>query len=222
MSKSAIVLGATGLTGSLLLKELLADEYYSKVILFSRSSARIKHAKIEEHLIDVLNLCDHKEKFKADVVFCCIGTTKKKTPDQNMYQKIDVGIPHAAALVAKENDIPRFIVISAMGANTKSSIFYNRIKGEMEEKVLKQQVKYTYILRPSLITGVRSERRTGEKLAIYLFKVLDYLMLGPLKKYQSISAKEIVNAMLILSQSNRGSALINSAEIKNLSKKIGD
>lgn len=218
MSKSAIILGATGLTGSLLLEQLIADESFSRIILFSRSTAKVNHPKVEEYIIDLFELEQHKEQFNADVVFCCIGTTKKKTPDQSLYRKIDFGIPVTAAQMCRDKGIETFLVISAMGANKNSSIFYNRTKGEMEEEVLAQQITNTYILRPALITGDRSEKRAGEKFAIYLFKVLDWFMIGPLKKYQSISAKQIATAMLNLSKSTYNQSVIDSATIKKLAK----
>ncbi len=129
MGKTAIILGATGLTGSILLEILLEDERYETVKLFSRRSVHKKHPKIKEYLGDVLELRDFKKEFYADEVFCCVGTTQKKTPDKKLYRKIDFGIPTIAASLAKENDIQTFIVISALGANAKSSIFYNRTKG---------------------------------------------------------------------------------------------
>ena len=108
--KTAIILGATGLTGSLLLEKLLKDPSFEKIKLFSRSSFGKKSPKIEEHLIDMLQLENYSEDFKADVVFCCIGTTKAKTPDKEIYKKIDYGIPVTAAKLAKENNIKTFIV----------------------------------------------------------------------------------------------------------------
>ncbi|HET8802964.1 MAG TPA: NAD(P)H-binding protein, partial [Aequorivita sp.] len=117
MKKTAIILGATGLTGSILLEKLLQDASFLKIKLFSRSSVEKSSPKIEEHLIDMFQLENHSEAFTADVVFCCIGTTKAKTPDKETYKKIDYGIPVTAAKLAKQNGIETFIVISAMGAD---------------------------------------------------------------------------------------------------------
>jgi uncharacterized protein YbjT (DUF2867 family) len=143
--KTAIILGATGLTGGILLQKLIEDPRYSKIKLFSRSRVAVKDQKIEEHLVDLFKLEDHKEIFTADEVFCCVGTTKAKTPDEETYRKIDYGIPVTAAVLTAENKIPVFAVISALGADAGSKIFYNRTKGEMERDVLKQQIeKHTY------------------------------------------------------------------------------
>ena len=126
--KTAILLGATGLTGGVLLHKLLDDNRYTTIKLFSRRSSGISHPKIQEYLIDMFRLEDIKNTFTADHIFCCIGTTSAKTADKELYRKIDYGIPVQAAKLCKENSISTFIVISSLGANSKSSIFYNRIK----------------------------------------------------------------------------------------------
>nr|MBA3985883.1 nucleoside-diphosphate sugar epimerase [Flavobacteriales bacterium] len=97
MKKTAIILGATGLTGGFLLDLLLKDDQYSKIKLFSRSSVDLLHPKLEEHLVDLFDLEQHSKEFQAEEVFCCIGTTNAKTPDNETYLKIDYGIPFAAA-----------------------------------------------------------------------------------------------------------------------------
>ena len=112
-----------------------------------------------------------KADFTADEVFCCTGTTSKKTPNKELYKNIDFGIPTKAAQLAKENNIATFLVISAMGANAKSAIFYNKTKGQMELEVLSKNIANTYILRPSIIGGNRKESRIFEKIGI-----LDFLI----------------------------------------------
>ncbi|MFD1094618.1 NAD-dependent epimerase/dehydratase family protein [Salegentibacter chungangensis] len=216
MEKTAIILGATGLTGGILLRELLENDEYSKLILFSRSSCGIDHPKIEEHLIDLFQLKEHRSKFKADEVFCCIGTTKSKTPDPETYRKIDYGIPVTAAELCIQNNITTYLVISAMGADSSSRIFYNKTKGEMEEAVLACKIPHTYILRPSLISGTRKESRLGENIAKQVMKVLDHLMIGALKKYRSIAPEAIVKAMLLLAKEKNKKTVIESDEIKQI------
>ncbi len=144
MGKTAIIVGATGLTGGLLLDQLLKDDRYQIIKLLSRSSCNINHSKIEEHLVNVLELVKHEDLFNADEVFCCIGTTKSKTPDEDLYLKIDYGIPVAIAKLCAKKHFDTFVVISAMGANKKSKIFYNRTKGKMEEAVYRKRLR-TYI-----------------------------------------------------------------------------
>lgn len=212
--KTAIILGATGLTGRMLLNRLLKDENYSVIKLFSRSSIGASDPKIEEHLIDLFELDKYEEQFKADEVFCCIGTTKAKTPDEGTYYKIDYGIPVTAAQLAKRNGIKKFLVISALGADADSSIFYNRTKGEMERDVLKENIAETYIFEPSLIAGPRQEKRFFESLAKHLMKVGNYLLMGPLKKYRSIHPDTIAKAMQIVAAEGYRNCRIESDEIK--------
>ncbi len=214
--KTAIILGATGLTGGYLLNILLKDPAYNKVILFSRSSAGFQHDKLEEHLIDLLELEKYKETFVADEVFCCIGTTKSKTPDNETYKKIDLGIPVTAAKLCRQNNIEKFLVISALGADANSSVFYNKVKGEMQHQVLEQGISKTYIFQPSLIAGDREEKRFFENLAIKSFKVLNKLMIGSLKKYRSIHPETIAKAMHKCAKNGYPKILIESDEIQEI------
>lgn len=211
--KTAIIIGATGLTGGLLLEELLRDASFEKIKLFSRSSVKIEDAKIEEHLIDLFELEKHSDKFTADVVFCCIGTTKAKTPDRETYKKIDYGIPVAAAKLAKQNGISTFIVISALGADVKSNVFYNKVKGEMQRDILSQKIQNTYILQPSLIVGDRNESRLGEDLASVFMRIFGFLI--P-KKYKMIKAQTIAEAMHIIAKENYSKEIITSDEIREI------
>lgn len=213
MSKSAIILGATGLTGSLVLTELLSDNRYDRILLFSRCACGILNPKIEEHIVDVLHLEEAAPHFRADEVYCCIGTTKKKTPDKDLYRKIDIGIPASAARIASENGIKSFAVVSAIGADSKSSIAYNRIKGDMEQAVLDANIEQTYILRPSIISGDREEKRLGEKIGLFVFKLLKPLFFGKLKKYRAVEAITIARRMIELCNSNAESQIIESDSI---------
>ena len=219
MKKTAIILGATGLTGNILLEKLLKDPSFEKIKLFSRSSAKKNSPKIEEHLIDMFQLEDYSEAFQADVIFCCIGTTKANTPDKETYKKIDYGIPVTAAKLAKQNNIESFIVISAMGADENSSIFYNKTKGEMQRDVLKQNIQKTYILRPSLIVGARNEKRFGEKIATFFMKSFGFLIPN---KYKMIKAETIAEAMIFLAKDGFAKQQINSDEIKQIAQNAGN
>jgi len=214
MAKTAIILGATGLTGRILLDSLLDDNRYSKIKLFSRKTIGISHPKIEEHLINMLQLKTVASDFIGDEVFCCIGTTNAKTPDKGLYRTIDYGIPVTAAQLCEQNNIKTFIVISALGADSKSRVFYNRTKGEMEETVLSLEIPKTHILQPSLISGKRDEKRTGEYFFKQLMKVINPLLLGSLKKYRSIHPETIVSAMIWLANNEFNSKRVVSDEIK--------
>ena len=219
MNKTAIILGATGLTGNIILKKLIKDERYTSIKLFSRSKIEDLPNKVTQYIGDLLELNKFKTDFIADEVYCCIGTTTKKTPNKELYKQIDYGIPVAAAKLAKQNSIPIFCVISAMGANKNSNVFYNKTKGLMEFGVLEQHIDKTFILRPSLISGKRNERRVLEKAGIILFKLVQPLLIGKLKKYQIINAESIAKAMIHLANNtNNTDVIITSSTIKEISK----
>tara|TARA_R110002051_G_scaffold234665_3_gene296152 strand:+ start:165 stop:830 length:666 start_codon:yes stop_codon:yes gene_type:complete len=214
--KTALILGATGLTGGILLQFLLENEAYNKVKLFSRSSIGFTHPKMEEYVINLFQLEEYKSKFTGDEVYCCVGTTKKKTPNTELYKAIDYGIPLKAAQLAKGNGIDTILIISALGANSKSPIFYNRIKGEMENEVLNLQIKNTYILQPSLIGGNRLEKRFGEQIFKKVMKLLSFVLVGPLEKYKTIEPITIAKAMIWLANNSYKEVRIESDEIKKL------
>ncbi len=217
--KTAIVLGATGLTGNILLYKLLIDERYNKVKVFTRKPLENNNSKIDEVICDLLELNKVKDEFYGDEVFCCIGTTTNKTPNKGLYRKIDFGIPVSSALLCKENKIPTFLVMSSLGANAKSSIFYNKTKGEMENAVLDQDIKNTFILRPSIINGNRNEERAGEKIGIVLMKIIQPLLIGGIRKYRAINAEDIATAMIELANNKNDQQIILSDEIQHISDK---
>ena len=215
MNKTAIILGATGLTGSHLLEIILNDSDYDRVKVFTRKKLSISHPKIEEHVIDLLKLSDYANEFKADVVFCCVGTTKAKTPNKELYRAIDYGIPVEAAKLCKQNSIKQFIVISALGAKPESKVFYSQLKGEMERDVLAQQIEHTHLLQPSLIVGDRKEKRMGEDFSKSFMKLFGFLIPA---RYKMIQAKTIALAMLQLASMPIKTHVITSDKIKTIAK----
>ena len=177
---------------------------------------RYENPKVTEILCDLLDVKSYKDNFFGDEVFCCIGTTTKKTPDKELYKIIDYGIPVNSAKICEDNDIRTFAVMSSMGANANSSIFYNRTKGEMEDAVLENNINNTYILRPSIISGNRNESRTGEKVGLVVMKIFKPLLIGSLKKYKMINADTIANAMIYLANNKIDQQIILSDKIQEL------
>ena len=216
MKKTAIILGASGLTGSIVLKKLLNDDRYDTIKLFSRKRIDGVSSKVKQYIGDLLAIENFKKDFTGDVVFCCIGTTAKKTPNKIVYKAIDYGIPLAAATLAKANKINIFTVVSSIGANTKSSVFYSKTKGEMERDVLSKKIDYTYILRPSIIEGNRKEKRLGEKIGLIVFKIFQPLFLGKLRRYKITKAEHIAQAMINLANSSSHEIIITSNRIKEI------
>ena len=214
--KTAILIGATGLTGSFLLNNLLEDKDYTKIIILSRKTTGINHPKLEEHIIDLFNIKNYKHLIQGDVAFCCIGTTKSKTPDQQVYTKIDCGIPSDFATICNENKVGSFLVISSMGAKANSNTFYLKTKGMMERLVLSSGIKNIYVLRPSIIIGNRNEKRFLERFAKVLFKCFDFFMVGIFEPYKSIHAKDIAKAMITLSKVGFETSILQSNQIQKL------
>ena len=175
---------------------------------------------MKQFIGDLLELEHFEKDFTAHEVYCCIGTTKSKTPDKKLYKKIDYGVPVSAAKLAKANAIETFVVISSMGADETSGTFYTKTKGEMERDVQQQNIANTFILRPALIGGDRNEKRSLEKIGLMLFKVIQPLLIGPLKKYRIIHAKTIAQAMIHLANTTiQKDIIITSDQIQTLGTK---
>ena len=196
MQKNVLLIGASGLIGSELVQLLLRDDKIKTVKVFVRKSLDITDQKLIEILVDFENLEDFKHEFQGDALFCCIGTTRKKTPDLAAYKAIDYGIVLAAANLARSNQVPQVHLVSAIGAAVSSKIFYNRLKGEIEKDVLKLDFPTTVIYQPAMLIGQRSESRPAEFIAQKLMPFFDIFLLGKTQKYHSIEAKKVAESML--------------------------
>lgn len=217
--KTAIIAGATGLVGSHLLNLLLNSDYYEKVYVLSRRKMDLEHPKAEELVIDFDSLPYAQVLPKADDVYCCLGTTMKKAGSKDAFRKVDQTYPYEIARQALDKGASEYFLVSAMGANDSSYIFYNRVKGEAEQSISKLSAyKKVAIYRPSLILGDRKEERTGEKIAMKLMRFLKPLMIGPLRKYRPIHARTIANGMFNTArqQQLRGVQIYESEQIKSL------
>lgn len=216
MSNTALIAGATGLVGGHLLDLLMEDDYYSNVKVLTRRSIGGDDGKLKEIIInDFDDLENHVEALKANDYFCCLGTTMKKAGSKEAFKKVDYQYPATIAAIARENNADSFSLVSAMGANPKSLIFYNKVKGEAEEAIKAMKLKKTFIFRPSFIEGERNEERTGEKVALWVADKLDFIFSGPLKKYGAIHAQEIAEAMVKTAKSEKSSfKMFESNEMK--------
>ncbi len=199
VNKTALLLGASGLTGSHLLTLLLDNPIYQKVIVYVRSPLEIIHPKLEQKIIDYPSL---DTAVTAEDVFCCLGTTIKNAGSADAFREVDETYPLKVAALQRAAGSQQFLVISAMGANAQSRFFYNRVKGTMEEKLQAIGFPVLHILRPSLLTGNRKEKRTLEGVVIGLFSKLQWLFIGPFTKYRSIPAATVARAMFQIAQSN--------------------
>jgi uncharacterized protein YbjT (DUF2867 family) len=217
MALKAVLTGATGLIGSELLNILLDSPDYDQITVVARSSTGIVHPKIKEVIIDFDELDKHAEEITGHAVFCCLGTTRKKTPDMAIYRKIDHDYPVKLAELAALNSVDQYHLVSAIGANSKASNFYTRFKGETEDDVKQSGVNSIFIYQPSLIIGDRKEHRPMEKAFKIISSIIDPLLIGGLKKYRSISAKVIAQAIFNQSiKNNEGIFVYPSDKIKEL------
>ncbi len=194
MQKTVVVIGATGLVGSALVQELTDDPQVTEIRILSRRALSYASDKIKVIQTD-LSQPEPSAFDNATALYCGIGTTRKKTPDQKQYIAIDHGITIAAAKAAKSKGVSEVHLISAVGADVKSNIFYSRLKGEIERDLIALNLDRTLIYQPSILIGPRAEKRFGEKIAQILSPVFDLFLIGKLQKYHSISAKELAVTM---------------------------
>ena len=216
MQKNILLIGASGLIGSELVQLLLRDYKIKTVKVFVRKSLAITDQKLREILVDFEDLEDFKHEFQGDALFCCIGTTRKKTPDLEAYKAIDYGIVLAAATLARSNQVPQVHLVSAIGANISSNIFYNRLKGEIEKDVLKLDFPTTVIYQPAMLIGKRNESRPAEFIAQKLMPFFDVFLLGKAQKYHSIKANKVAESMLDnLHKPQKEAAILRYSEMIN-------
>jgi len=216
--KTALIFGSTGLVGNTLLRRIVDNPHYRHIELFTRRNVRIKNLNVEVRQIDFDQLEESAELIKGDDCFCCLGTTMHKAGTREAFRKVDFNMVVKIAGIASRNGVRTFIVISSLGANSSSSNFYLRTKGEMEEAIQKIPFEKICILRPSIITGKRSGFRLGENIGILFAKILSPLMLGPLKKYKPIKTKVLVKAMMKLANTNQKKTIFESNELQELGR----
>ena len=210
--KIALVTGATGLIGSQLVQLLLEDSYYGKVIAVTRKPLDFQHSKLENLALDFDKLTEHFNSLKADDVFCCLGTTIKSAKTKEAFRKVDFEYSVELARLTKSQGASQFLLVSALGADKNSNVFYNKVKGEVEEAIQKISFSSVHVFRPSLLLGPRTEHRTGEDAAKLFFKFLGFLLPA---KYKAVQSIKVARAMLHFSKTNNtGFHIIESDELQ--------
>lgn len=194
--KTAIVIGATGLVGGLVLQALLASKEYSRVLAVVRRAVLPPHPrlvvietpfeKLESVLADV----------KADEAYCCLGTTIRQAGTKAEFHKVDYGYAYAFAHRLRQSGTSHFLLVSAVGARASSPVFYNRVKGRLEADVEALGFKRLSIFRPSLLLGNRGEHRLAEAISARLSPLISPLLVGPLSKIHPIPASVVAGAMV--------------------------
>jgi uncharacterized protein YbjT (DUF2867 family) len=199
--KTALIAGATGLVGGLLLELLLMSENYERVIALVRRRLMVAHPKLVEIRVDFENLESASGYDNVSDIFCCLGTTIKKAGSQEAFEKVDLGYPLRLARKAVDNGGEQFCIVTALGADPESRVFYNRVKGKVEEAIRTLPFKSIHILRPSIILGQRQEFRFIERAGIGAMRMCSPLMVGKFRKYRPIEAHHVAQAMVAAVQS---------------------
>jgi uncharacterized protein YbjT (DUF2867 family) len=193
---------------------LLASPAYSKIVVLHRSpTAMAKSAKVEERIIDFADLGRLTVPEPAHDVFCCVGTTQKNAGSTEAFQRVDRDIPVALARWGAANGARTFVALSSVGADAGSRSVYLRTKGEMERGVVGAGVPATYILRPSVLAGERSEYRLKERIATRALAVVGPLLVGPLRKYRAVATATVAKAMLACAAEGRAGVHIVESDV---------
>lgn len=218
MAKTALVLGASGLVGSHCLQLLLDNAAYDKIIVWLRKPLPVQHAKLQQEIINFDQLSPYADKLKnVQEIFCCLGTTIKKAGSPEAFYKVDFTYPHEIAKLAAQNGVQQFLIVTALGANSRSSIFYDRVKGEIETALGKLPLPGLQIFRPSLLLGERQEFRLGERIGAIVFTALSFAFFGRLRRYRAIEASVVAEAMIRIAQQNlTGVNIFESEKIQAL------
>jgi uncharacterized protein YbjT (DUF2867 family) len=212
----AILFGSTGLIGTNILRLLNSSNEFTSITSFVRKRSDIVPTKVKEIVTDFQNIEKYKEEFVCDACFISLGTTIKQAGSQEKFKEVDYTLVLNIAKLCKIMDVKSVLVVSSLGADPNSTIFYSRVKGEMERDVSKLELNSLYFFRPSLLLGDRKEFRIGEKIGEVVSGVFSFVFLGGLKKYKPISAEEVAKGMLKASLAAKmGVHFIESDEISD-------
>jgi uncharacterized protein YbjT (DUF2867 family) len=210
--KTALIVGATGLIGKHLTQKLLTSNFYEKVSVIVRKPLNIIHPKLEPIVIDFDNL--DASKVNADDIFCCLGTTMKQAGSKDAFYKVDFTYPLNFAKAGLANGAKQFLVVSSMGADKKSMVYYSRVKGEIENALSDLNYPTLIILRPSMLAGERENPRIGEKIGKV---VMDFFAPLMPDKYKVIAGEKVAQAMLELAQKNfKNKAIFESDSLQKI------
>ncbi|WP_184550156.1 NAD(P)H-binding protein [Mucilaginibacter sp. FT3.2] len=218
MVNKAIIAGSTGLIGSKLLHILLHEPFYDEVLILVRKKIDLDHKKLTQLVVNFDQLDTYAHAINGHALFSCLGSTNAKTPDKAVYRTIDHDYPVQLGQLALKNGVRQYHLVSSLGANADSAFFYPKTKGETEADLQHLGLPELYIYRPSFLKGNRQEKRPVEKTLVAIYKLIDPLLFGGLKKYRSIDAEVVAMAMYKQStKNNAGTFVYESDKIKQLS-----
>ena len=210
---SVLLVGATGLVGRECLRLLLADNGFARIVVVTRRrlSPDVRSPKLETHVVDFDHLNEYDELFTVDAIICTLGTTIRQAGSRTRFRTVDYEYPLSFARLGRRHGCQHFLVVSALGANTRSRYFYNRVKGNLEESLRGLGYPRLTIVRPSLLLGPRAELRLGEEVAKRVSR-----WLGPLvpRAFKPVEARAVAHTLVRAArESGSGERVIESAEI---------
>jgi uncharacterized protein YbjT (DUF2867 family) len=198
--RTAILAGASGLVGEHCLRYLLASGLHEKVVAFVRGPLSITHKRLEQRTIDYERLSRMSAFPRVQDIFCCLGTTMKKAGSEAAFRKVDYEYVVRLAETSKRSGADHFYLVSAVGADPNSRIFYSRVKGEAEKAVGRLGFAGLHVFRPSFLIGERSERRPGEAFGIAAARLVSIALVGAARKYRPIRAETVARAMVVIAR----------------------
>ncbi len=209
----ALVAGATGAVGREVVNQLLDDPEVALVQTVVRRATGREHPRLVEFVTDFDDLAGfaqrHPQLLSVDAVFCCLGTTLRAAGSREAFEKVDYHYVVKLAELAAARKVPRFLMVSAVGASSRAAAFYSRVKGRAEEAVSKLSFQSLHVMRPSLLMGPRDEHRPGEAAAQKLAPLLSPFLMGPLAKYKPIQTSAVAAEMIRLARQDRAGAYIH-------------
>jgi len=217
-SRTALIFGSTGLVGNLLLEEIVNSANYKDIKVFVRQSTGISVPDATEVVADFTDPESFAPEISGTDLFICLGTTIKKAGSIENMEKVDRDLPVKIAGMALANGVKNIAVVSSIGASARSKNYYLRIKGEMEEGIMRLDFKNTAIVRPSMILGERKEHRTGEIVGKVVMKAFKPVLTGKLRKYRAIHGRDVARAMISILRQEQGKRIYESDELQNLAK----
>jgi len=220
VARTALVAGASGLVGSHVLHLLLEDPEYQRVTVLARRALPTTHKRLEQRILALDGLAQMADFPRVHDVFCCLGTTIRRAGSQEAFRKVDYAYVVELARVAVRHRASQFLAVTAIGADPRSRVFYNRVKGEAEEALRRLSFEGIHLFRPSLLLGRRAERRPAEWMAMMLSPLISWAFMGSLARYRPIKALVVARAMVrVAREGGRGVRVYESDEIRRLGRR---
>ena len=221
--KTAVLLGATGLIGGYCLDYLLKAPAYGKVTVLTRTKLELKHEKLDQHIINFDLLEDYRSLLRANDIFCCLGTTRRKAGNKAAFYKVDFTYCYESARIAAEEGASQFFLVSSVGSDADSLIYYFRVKGEIEKAIKELPYWSVHIFQPSVLLGERPENRWGEQLASVIGNRVDSITGGMLSRFRPIEAEVVAKAMVSAAQGlQRGIFTYPSGYLQKLANEMDE